>query len=478
VGEDFEPLTRRIEFSFPGELWLGRKEAEQDLDELEWLLEHRYAYLTRNSFDYRSALDSIRASLGDQIRRGTLALSIQKLLSWFGDGHTQVSDPYLADMGPRFLPFLVAETTNSLIAFSPDHKGFLDEQHPVLSRIDGRDVNEWLDVASQTVPRASPQFTRRGCLGRLRDIEYLRKELSLPPSSRVRVEVASTDGRSRRTLDLSLSEKRPSFQPGFASTNALPISRLLPGAIGYLQIYPWMSAEKDFLDELIRAMGAFRETKGLIIDVRGNGGGSRAPLRTLFPFFLAPDAAPQVLNVAAYRLGHPANILEERWLHPANWKGWTTAQRAAIQSVSAAFVPEWQLPEGQFSGWHYFIISPLSDEKYYYYSQPLVILMDGGNFSATDIFLGAFKGRRNVTLMGTPSGGGSGCFQRFRLRHSSIQVRLSSMVSFRTEGTLYDGNGIQPDVLIHPQPTDFIHKTDSTLDAACAWLKRNFRRQD
>ena len=96
--------------------------------------------------------------------------------------------------------------------------------------------------------------------------------------------------------------------------------------------------------------------------------------------------------------------------------------------------------------------------------------MESGNFSAADIFLAAFKGRQNVTLMGTPSGGGSGGYQSYRLHHSEIQVRLSSMVSFQPGGALYDGNGVQPDVLIEPLPTDFIGKTDSTLDAACRKL--------
>ncbi|MCP4614694.1 MAG: hypothetical protein GY845_38935 [Planctomycetes bacterium] len=65
-----------------------------------------------------------------------------------------------------------------------------------------------------------------------------------------------------------------------------------------------------------------------------------------------------------------------------------------------------------------------------------------------------------------PSGGGSGCSRDYRLRNSHIRVHLSSMVSFQPNGKLYDGNGIQPDVIIEPIPIDFIGKTDSLLDAA------------
>jgi C-terminal processing protease CtpA/Prc len=96
----------------------------------------------------------------------------------------------------------------------------------------------------------------------------------------------------------------------------------------------------------------------------------------------------------------------------------------------------------------------------------VVILMKRGNFSATDIFLGAFKGFKNITLMGRPSGGGSGCTQNYRLDHSEIRIYLSRMASFQPNGQLYDGNGIQPDILVEPAPTDFIGQSDTMLDEA------------
>jgi C-terminal processing protease CtpA/Prc len=40
------------------------------------------------------------------------------------------------------------------------------------------------------------------------------------------------------------------------------------------------------------------------------------------------------------------------------------------------------------------------------------------------------------------------------------------MASFQPNGKLYDGNGIQPDIVIEPVPTDFIGRTDTFLDRA------------
>ncbi|MEM7737044.1 MAG: hypothetical protein AAF267_14780 [Deinococcota bacterium] len=45
------------------------------------------------------------------------------------------------------------------------------------------------------------------------------------------------------------------------------------------------------------------------------------------------------------------------------------------------------------------------------------------------------------------------------------------MASFQPSGLLYDGNGVQPDILIEPIPTDFLmDQTDSVLDAAIEFI--------
>ena len=79
---------------------------------------------------------------------------------------------------------------------------------------------------------------------------------------------------------------------------------------------------------------------------------------------------------------------------------------------------------------------------------------------------------RWLTDLGQPSGGGSGCYQVYRLRNSQIRIHLSSMASFQPNGKLYDGNGIQPDLVVEPVPTDFIGRTDTVLDTAIKYISQ------
>ena len=74
ITEEFEYLTRRIDVHSRDRTRPNKKQAQEDLDELEWLLENRYSYLRLKGVDYKSALDSIRSTLGEGISRGALSI--------------------------------------------------------------------------------------------------------------------------------------------------------------------------------------------------------------------------------------------------------------------------------------------------------------------------------------------------------------------------------------------------------------------
>ena len=483
TSEEFEYLRRRINLDSPGNMRLSREEAEQDLDELEWLLENRYSYLKLKGVDYKAALDGIRSALGDGISRSDFGYQLTKFIALFGDGHSRVasSTVRLVSLCSEFLPFLVEESNKRLVAFKPDRSGFVDPDFPFLRAMDGLPASAWLEGASQWVAKGSPQYLRYHTMRNLRYVECIRKELGLSESGSIEVQLESADGSSAKHMELPLTKEGPVYglwprpENQIKSLDDVRVEgRILEENIGYLRIVVMLDGP-EFLGGFFEAMTKFRDTKGLIIDARSCGGGSRATLRVLFPFFMAESDLPRVVNVAAYRLGtrNRKEEFEGRYLYPASWPNWSDAERTVISSLADTFRAEWTPPAGQFSQWHYFVISPGGDERYYHYDEPVVILMDRWNFSACDIFLGAFKGWRDVKLMGLPSGGGSGCRQDYRLHNSQIRIQLSSMASFQPNGRLYDGNGIQPDVIIESIPTDFIGETDSVLDAARAALARS-----
>jgi C-terminal processing protease CtpA/Prc len=333
-----------------------------------------------------------------------------------------------------------------------------------LKSIDGLPVEQWLEAARPMAAAGSPQYVRRARLRFLRYIGFLRRELHLPATAAIHVELASSSGNRTTTIDLPLAPKKPVYGEWPRTASHL----IQPDNIGYLRLGS-MADDEIFLQSLNQAMNEFRHTQGLIIDVRGNGGGLRDGLRTLFPYFMRPDDSPHVVNVAAYRMtptdgpDKQDGYLADRYLYPVTANVWSPDERATLVQFARDFKPEWTPPVEKFSQWHYAMIRPSKDKNMYFYDRPVIILMDANCFSATEIFLAASKGWRNVTLMGSASGGGSGRPRGIKLPLGSIHIKLSTMASFQPDGMLYNGHGIAPDVNVSAVLTDLIGQTDTDL---------------
>lgn len=439
------------------------QDARADLDELEWLVRHRHAYRDLRGVDVPAAFDTLRSALPPRVARTTFAIGVAKLLALFGDGHTRVDVAPSQILAPGFLPFLVEDAREGFVAVQPDRGGFVDAARPVVTHLDGRPLDAWITAASEIVADGSLAFVRHHAMRTLRHVNHLRRELGLPERPDVSVRLTSLDGSDAVTVELRVVDRMPLY-------GAWPrtATRRLDGDIGYLRIARMDDAGTASIDEWLQR---FAGTKGLIVDVRGNGGGTRDAFLALARYVVE---RPHVGNVAAFRLREgddpeqPAGFLGNRYLYPASWPGWGDEARAAVEAALATFRPEWTPPVGDFSAWHALVVLPGPSR----YDRHVVVLTDGGCFSATDVFVGGLEPLPDVTLLGTATGGGSGRSRPARLAHSRLDVRLASMASFRPDGRLYDTRGIAPDVEVRPSAAYFVGGSDPALDAALERLGR------
>lgn len=437
---------------------LTRGEALADLRRFREHLEKRFSYLEVEETEYEEALRKLEEKINAGISISDFRTSLQRVIGLFIDGHAGVGGGPQKD---KYLPFLIDPGEEGFFAYLPERSELLNNEYPVIAKIDGHTIETWAALLSPYIANGSEQYVTREVLRRLRRLADARLLAGISQSNEVRVQLRNPDWGTDTTLVMKLSNDFPSYGAWPRSG-----SSILAGNIGYLRL---KSMNDQAVAEVETWMPQFEDTKGLIIDVRSNTGGSRDALVTLFPYFMQSEETPYVVNAAKYRLNDwfDEDHLEARNMYRADATQWTAAERAAIADFSTSFTPEWQPPADKFSEWHYLVFSKSKDDPRYYYKQPVIVLMDDRCFSATDIFLSAFKGWRNVTLMGRPSGGGSARSIPFELDASGLRGRLGSMASFQRDGKLYDGNGILPDIEVWPEPKSALKGgVDNTLELA------------
>jgi hypothetical protein len=393
----------------------------------------------------------------------------------FGDGHAAVRSDYFrpGEMKP-FIPFLLSESDGKVVAYNSDRSGLLHPDFPYLVSLDGRPIEDCIADVTPFVTAGSPQLVRGRALGMLRPVMMWRRmevkdsgDISPRMRTVVPVVLTSKNGKETHTLNVTPTDRKPTYKE-WPRTE----SRLLKDNIGYLRL---SRMNDEATEEVYRWMPRFRDTAGLIVDVRGNGGGSRSALLALAGFLVGEGRheGPWVGNFAVYRKSpkFKDDHLAARFMQRLDSKEWTSKQRSVIRKAFARFKPEWKVPDG-FSKWHALLLDRTGHRQEYYYTKKMVILSDAGCFSATDIFLGALEIHPRVTLMGTASSGGSARSMSFGLPHSQVEVRCASMASFRPNGMLYDGRGVEVDIEVQPDPTFYIDGgQDKALERARQWLK-------
>ncbi|HET9641452.1 MAG TPA: S41 family peptidase [Candidatus Paceibacterota bacterium] len=98
----------------------------------------------------------------------------------------------------------------------------------------------------------------------------------------------------------------------------------------------------------------------------------------------------------------------------------------------------------------------------------VVVLIDGGSASASEILAGALKDNHAATLIGTKSFGKGSVQTLLALDGGSLKVTVARWIT--PSGTWIMGNGITPDITVPFTPADAAAKKDPQMDRAVEFL--------
>ncbi|MFK8057980.1 MAG: S41 family peptidase [Saprospiraceae bacterium] len=441
---------------------LTKADATEDLEQLHDLIQEKYSYYFLNEVNIPAEIRQLKEGLPDHITTYDLAFRIGKFLNKFGDGHTRVHNVNFKRAG--MLPFSVSAYNGKVICTKEGK--LLKEGFPFLHSINGIGVVELLKISEENLTQAaSPQFIVSMRAARINRIGEILRIAGVSTSS-LTVELISDEGEIT-----SLTQEMGTYVRNRGiPTSPLEIEKFAD--IGYLKIKSMAALSEG--DLFAGPLSELANSRAIIIDVRGNGGGLRDILIELAPHFISKEQGAVIGNVAQLRTNNTKkdHDLSDRYLYQANADFFDEDAKRKVKAWSSNFTKSVTPEEDLYSADYFLYIKGHDKPKFPH--TPTVVLMNEGCYSATDIFLSTFKEIDDVTLVGTPSGGGSGRSIKYQLQNSRIEVRLSSIVSFQPNGDLYDGNGVQPDIEVEPFGVkDFLKETDSQLEQALNLLEYN-----
>jgi C-terminal processing protease CtpA/Prc len=200
--------------------------------------------------------------------------------------------------------------------------------------------------------------------------------------------------------------------------------KILEDNVGYLY-YESFSSDigESSLDEILHRMAI---CKGIILDVRNNGGGSLTNVEKLASRFFNERT---LIGYISHKVGPGHNDFSP--LYPKY-----------VESSNRVR-----------------------------YQKPVVVLTNRGCYSATNEFVSIMKYAPNVTVMGDQTGGGSGLPFTSELPNGwSIRFSASPMFNAEKEHIEF---GVEPDIKVEMLKSDIAKNRDTIIEAARALLRNS-----
>lgn len=402
-----------------------------------------YCYWDLKRVDTRRDFDALAASIELEITDATdlsaYFWTVNKWSAAFHDGHVNImpnTDPNLPKVftAPAPLAVIGAGTDHERVLFvdpTPD-SGVLSGEE--LIAVNGVPVRDALD-AMESGRSGSTKAMRRGRASLL--LSRIGAQLG---AENLTVRVADSIGTERDVnlyRQIAMAPSLPPVDTGNQDATNNVKTRILPGGVGYLRVDTFSA--NGLPDVIKNAMDNLSAVRGLVIDVRRNGGGDLLSGNAIMARFITE----------------------------------TTTRYEVSENVSSFVIndrPEYYFltrsSDANYNEWHPNVVEPVNGGDMA--GMPVVILTGPRCFSACDTFTVGMKTNGLATVMGEGTGGGTGTPLGFDLPISGYAFRYSIVRGRTISGDWIEGKGTEPDVYVEPDVMTTLGKADNQIEQAYA----------
>lgn len=209
---------------------------------------------------------------------------------------------------------------------------------------------------------------------------------------------------------------------GYHTTGGVAHQGLDGGKVAYLRYSSFSNSITA--DQLKHIIASYPDAMGMIVDIRGNGGGAISNIHNFLRVF---PSKGQLLYRSQIKSGPGHDD---------------------FSPLAESYAPV--VEDGYFDG-------------------PVVVLVDRGCFSAASMFAVCCQTYQEVVLMGDTTGGGLG-LPTMGVLPNGWRYRLSITRLLTPEGKNYE-NGVPPDIRLTLNREAALREgRDNIIDSACAWI--------
>lgn len=341
---------------------------------------------------------------------------LDKMTGELKDSHTRIHPPKLVAQQrvgeAHSLGLGFAEVEGALVVTSvhPQSDAFWAGVRAgmTIKTIEGRDALPYFRQLGMEVRDTSTPWARQR--GAVRKIN----------SGDIDTAVTMTFARSDNTeIATTMKRRRFATPPDFTH-------RVLPSGFGYIRFSGFIGRLED---DIIAAIDRMKDTPGMIIDLRGNGGGSGSMSQNLLNRFFKDEIKGVSLST---RTGKPIKLF---------------------------FIDTMKMEP------------TLKGAKEKAYTKPVVVLINESSASASEVFSVVMKESGRATLVGQRTCGCLLAYLGLADVPGGAQMAYSE-IGFKTKnGSRVEGEGVTPTIEVNPTRQDILLNRDVQLERAIAHLQ-------